>query len=71
MPVAGPLADGQALTDLIAKPAVEFSQPVTNFTMSFFTGEVSSEYNTAGLVQVTAYTNSAMTNPVATGSPLE
>lgn len=48
--------------------AVEFSQPVTNFTMSFFTGEVSSEYNTAGLVRVTAYTNSAMTNPVATGS---
>ncbi|HZR17996.1 MAG TPA: hypothetical protein VFE51_11925 [Verrucomicrobiae bacterium] len=48
--------------------AVEFSQPVTNFTMSFFTGEVSSEYNTAGLVQVTAYTNSAMTNPIATGS---
>lgn len=48
--------------------AVEFSQPVTNFTMSFFTGEVSSEYNTAGLVLVTAYTNSAMTNPVASGS---
>jgi hypothetical protein len=48
--------------------AVEFSQPVTNFTLSFFTGEVSSEYNTAGLVRVTAYTNSAMTNPVATGS---
>ncbi|MDD5138735.1 MAG: hypothetical protein PHY43_00570 [Verrucomicrobiales bacterium] len=47
---------------------VEFSQPVTNFTMAFFTGEVSSEYNTAGLVLVTAYTNSAMTNPVATGS---
>jgi len=48
--------------------AVEFSQPVTNFTMAFFTGEVSSEYNTAGQVLVTAYTNSAMTNPVATGS---
>jgi hypothetical protein len=48
--------------------AVEFSEPVTNFTMAFFTGEVSSEYNTAGLVRVTAYTNSAMTNPVATGS---
>jgi hypothetical protein len=48
--------------------AVEFSQPVTNFTMAFFTGEVSSEYNTAGLVLVTAYTNAAMTNPVATGS---
>jgi hypothetical protein len=48
--------------------AVEFSEPVTNFTMSFFTGEVSSEYNTAGLVRVTAYTNSAMTSPVATGS---
>jgi hypothetical protein len=48
--------------------AVEFSQPVTNFTMSFFTGEVSSDYNTAGLVRVTASTNSAMTNPVATGS---
>ena len=48
--------------------AVEFSQPVTNFTMAFLTGEVSSEYNTAGLVLVTAYTNSAMTNPVATGS---
>lgn len=48
--------------------AVEFSQPVTNFSMAFFTGELSSEYNTAGLVLVTAYTNSAMTNPVATGS---
>jgi hypothetical protein len=48
--------------------ALEFSQPVTNFTMAFFTGEVSSEYNTAGLVRVTAYTNTAMTNPVATGS---
>ena len=48
--------------------AVEFSQPVTNFTMAFFTGEVSSEYNTAGLVLVTAYTNTAMTSPVATGS---
>ncbi|MFO1512652.1 MAG: hypothetical protein U1F83_07030 [Verrucomicrobiota bacterium] len=48
--------------------AVEFSQPVTNFTMTFFTGEVSSEYNTAGLVTVTAYTNAAMTSPVATGS---
>jgi hypothetical protein len=47
---------------------LEVSQPVTNFTMAFFTGEVSSEYNTAGLVRVTAYTNSAMTNPVATGS---
>jgi hypothetical protein len=48
--------------------AVEFSQPVTNFTMAFFTGEVSSEYNTAGIIFVTAYTNSAMTNPVATGA---
>jgi len=48
--------------------AVEFSQPVTNFTMAFLTGEVSSEYNTAGLVRVTAYTNSTMINPVATGS---
>ena len=48
--------------------AVEFSQPVTNFTISFFTGELSSEYNTAGLVRVTAYTNSGMTTPVATGS---
>jgi hypothetical protein len=48
--------------------AVEFSQPVTNFTMGFLTGEVSSEYNTAGLVVVTAYTNSAMTNPMAMGS---
>jgi hypothetical protein len=48
--------------------AVEFSQPVTNFTMSFFTGEISSEYNTAGLVVATAYTNSAMTTPAATGS---
>jgi hypothetical protein len=36
--------------------------------MAFFTGEVSSEYNTAALVLVTAYTNSASTNPVATGA---
>lgn len=48
--------------------AVEFNQPVTNFTMTFFTGEISSEYDTAGLVRVVAYTNSAMTDPVATGS---
>jgi hypothetical protein len=48
--------------------AVEFSEPVTNFTMSFFTGEVSSEYNTAGLVRVTAYTNSAMTTAIATAA---
>jgi hypothetical protein len=27
VPVTGPLADGQALTDLIAEPAVEFGQP--------------------------------------------
>ena len=47
--------------------AVEFSQPVTNFTMSFFTGEVSSDYDTAAQVRVAAYTNSAMANPVATG----
>lgn len=48
--------------------AAEFSQPVTNFTMAFMTGEVSSEYNTPALVRVTAYTNSTLTNPVATGS---
>jgi hypothetical protein len=48
--------------------AVEFSEPVTNFSMAFFTGEVSSEYDTAGLVTVTAYTNLAMTSPVASGS---
>ena len=48
--------------------AVEFSQPVTNFTMAFFTGELSGDYDTAGLVQATAYTDSVMTNPVATGS---
>lgn len=48
--------------------AVEFNQPVTNFTMAFFTGEVASEYDTAAQVRVTAYTNAAMTNPVATGT---
>jgi hypothetical protein len=48
--------------------AVEFSQPVTNFTMAFFTGEVSSDYDTPALVRVTAYTNSAMINPVTIGS---
>ncbi len=48
--------------------AVGFSQPVTNFTMSFFTGELSSDYDTPALVSVTAYANSAMTNPVASGS---
>ena len=47
---------------------VEFSQPVTNFTMTFFTGEVSSEYDNAAVIRVTAYTNSAMTAAVATGS---
>lgn len=48
--------------------AIEFDKPVTNFTMAFFTGEVSSEFNTAAQVRVTAYTNAAMTNPVATGT---
>ncbi len=48
--------------------AVEFNQPMTNFTMAFVTGEVSSEFDTAALVRVTAYTNAAMTNPVASGS---
>src|SRR5689334_3886594 len=48
--------------------AVEFSEAVTNFTMAFFTGELSADYNPAGLGRVTAYTNSAMTNPVAVGS---
>lgn len=48
--------------------AIEFSEPVTNFTMGFITGEVSGEYDTAGLVRVTAYTNSSMSFPVATGS---
>jgi hypothetical protein len=47
--------------------AVEFSAPITNFTMTFFTGEVASEYDTAALVRVSAYTNSAMTSAVATG----
>jgi hypothetical protein len=51
-----------------SKLAVEFSEPVTNFTMAFFTGEVASEFDTAALVRVTAYTNSAMTFPVASGS---
>jgi hypothetical protein len=36
--------------------------------MAFFTGEVASEFDTAALVRVTAYTNSAMTFPVASGS---
>jgi hypothetical protein len=48
--------------------AIEFSEPVTNFTMAFFTGEVASEFDTAALVRVTAYTNSAMTFPVESGS---
>lgn len=48
--------------------AIEFDKPVTNFTMAFFTGEVSSEFNTAAQVHVTAYTNAAMTNPVAAGT---
>ena len=48
--------------------AVEFSRPVTNFSMAFFTGEVSSDYDVAGLVRVTAYTDSAMTSPAATNS---
>lgn len=48
--------------------AVEFSQPITNFAMTFFTGEVSSEYDTAAQVKVTAYSNTAVSNPVATGT---
>lgn len=48
--------------------SVEFSQPVTNFSMAFFTGEVSSEYDVAGLVRATAYINTAMTSSVATAT---
>jgi hypothetical protein len=49
--------------------AVEFSQPATNFSTAFFTGDVSSEYDTPTTLRVTAYTDSAMTHPVteATG----
>jgi hypothetical protein len=46
--------------------AVEFSQPLTNLSLAFFTGDVSSEYDIPTKVRLTAYTNSAMTSPLAT-----
>lgn len=48
--------------------SVDFSQAITNFTLAFLTGEVSSEYDTAGLIRATAYADAGMANPVATGS---
>jgi hypothetical protein len=48
--------------------AIEFSQPITNISIAFFTGDVSSEYDIATKVRITAYTNSAMTSPVATAT---
>jgi hypothetical protein len=45
--------------------AIEFDQPVTNFSLAFFTGDVSSEFDVPTTVRVSAYANSIMSNAVA------
>jgi len=45
--------------------AVSFSQPVTNITLAFATGDVSSEYDIPTTVRLTAYADASMTVPVA------
>ncbi|MGZ4965054.1 MAG: TIGR02597 family protein, partial [Limisphaerales bacterium] len=48
--------------------AISFDQPITNVSLAFFTGDVSSEYDFPTKIRLTAYTNSAMTNPVASAT---
>ena len=47
---------------------IQFSAPITNLAFDFMTGDVSSEYNTASTVRITAYTNSAAAPAVGSGS---
>ena len=46
---------------------IQFSEPLTDFALDFTTGDISSEYNTASTVRVTAWTNSPAT-PVGSGT---
>ena len=48
---------------------IQFSAPVTDIALDFTTGELNGEYNTAGTVRVTAYTNSPAT-PVGSATAL-
>jgi len=47
---------------------IQFSAPITNLAFDFMTGDVSSEYNTASTVRITAYTNSVATPVVGSGA---
>jgi hypothetical protein len=47
---------------------IQFDSPITNLAFDFMTGDVSSEYNTATAVRVTAYTNSTATPAVGSGT---
>ena len=43
---------------------ISFSQPLTSLGIQFFTGEVSSEYDVASLVRITAYSGSINSPPI-------
>ena len=47
---------------------IQFSEPLTDFSLDFMTGELSSEWNTAGTIRVTAHTNSLASPAVGTGT---
>ena len=47
---------------------IQFSAPITNLAFDFMTGDISSEYNTASTVRITAYTNSVATSAVGSGT---
>jgi hypothetical protein len=47
---------------------IQFSEPLTDIALDFTTGEISSEYNTAATMRVTAYTNSVATPAVGSGT---
>lgn len=47
---------------------IQFSEPITNLAFDFMTGDVSSEFNTASTVRITAYTNSTATPPIGAGT---
>lgn len=45
---------------------IQFSQPLTDFAFDFMTGELAADYDIAGTMRVTAYTNSISTTAVGT-----
>lgn len=47
---------------------ITFSQPITNITIAYATGDVSSEYDVPTTVRITGYTNANANSAVATGT---